>query len=162
MTSLFHNASSFNQYIGNWNISNVANMTSMFQGAISFNQDISGWDVTSVSTMESMFEDAAIFSIDITKWRVSSLTNLARMFVNARLFNRNISYWQLTALSNRMYTCLYGTCGLLPTFENMLLGSGLEPNNFGLSGVVCVIGSSIPSIIYEHVLSLSFKTCYKL
>jgi surface protein len=49
MTMMFSQAIAFNQDIGNWNTSNVANMTSMFQGATAFNQDLSGWCVPNLA-----------------------------------------------------------------------------------------------------------------
>ena len=45
MKSMFHGATSFNQYIGDWTMPLVENMRDMFHGATSFNQDIGGWAV---------------------------------------------------------------------------------------------------------------------
>jgi surface protein len=47
MSGMFYE-STFNQSIGNWNVSNVEDMELMFYGATSFNQDLSGWDVANV------------------------------------------------------------------------------------------------------------------
>ena len=60
MQQMFLEASSFNQDIGNWNVSNVDNMYQMFKQTL-FNQDIGNWDVSNVVTMYEMFDDADSF-----------------------------------------------------------------------------------------------------
>ena len=44
----------------------------MFKGATSFNEDISEWDVSNVETIEYMFYKAESFDQDISKWDVSN------------------------------------------------------------------------------------------
>ena len=58
---MFYNASSFNQDISSWNVSNVQDMRGMFARATSFNQDISSWDVRNVQNMSDMFKYATSF-----------------------------------------------------------------------------------------------------
>ena len=41
---MFEDATSFNQPIGNWNISNVKDRDAMFENAISFNQSLEKWN----------------------------------------------------------------------------------------------------------------------
>ena len=52
---MFYNATSFNQNISNWNVSNVKYMNYMFNDAISFNQNISNWNITNNTDVNNMF-----------------------------------------------------------------------------------------------------------
>ena len=56
MSYMFLNATSFNQPLNSWNVSNVRNMHQMFAGASSFNQPLNNWNVSKVTDMRWMFE----------------------------------------------------------------------------------------------------------
>jgi surface protein len=49
----FSNVSVFNQPLGDWDTSNVAEMDNMFDSAISYNQDLSSWNVDNVTSYDN-------------------------------------------------------------------------------------------------------------
>jgi surface protein len=88
---MFSSASTFNQAIGGWNVSNVTTMLAMFNEASSFNQDIGGWNVSNVINMTSMFFYAQSFNKNIGAWNVSKVTNMSSMFYNTSMSPVNLS-----------------------------------------------------------------------
>ena len=92
MKFMFYENSTFNQPIGNWDVSNVTNMRFMFIG--DFNQPISSWDVSSVTDMSGMFNGSA-FNQPIGNWDVSNVTNMAYMFKYTP-FNQPIGDWDVS------------------------------------------------------------------
>jgi len=94
MDGMFYNAESFNQPIGEWNVSKVTNMTSMFARATSFNQPIGEWNVSNVIEMSFMFERASSFNQAIDKWDVSNAHFRTYMFAGATSFSQPIPQFQ--------------------------------------------------------------------
>ena len=89
---MFYGASSFNQDIGNWNVSNVYTMQNMFREASNFNQDISSWDTSNVEKMTGLFQDAISFNQDIRDWKLNkSLKYSNTIFKNAQSFNEEFN-----------------------------------------------------------------------
>ncbi len=54
LRQMFREDTSFNSFIGYWNVMNVSDMSGMFYGCSSFNQDIGSWNIRNVTTMDSM------------------------------------------------------------------------------------------------------------
>jgi len=103
MSNLFagtdENINTFNQPIGNWDVSNVTNMGAMFSHS-TFNYPIGNWNVSNVTNMFGMFLDAAAFNQPIGNWNVSKITNSSFMFSGARVFNQPIGNWDVSNVTN--------------------------------------------------------------
>ena len=86
--NMFNEATSFNQPIGNWNVSNVTSLANMFFKS-SFNHDISNWNVSNVQSFTSTFHNATAFNQNIGNWNISSATTMQLMFDGVTLSTTN-------------------------------------------------------------------------
>lgn len=100
VSGMFYYATSFNQDISNWDVSNIVDFSFMFFYANSFNQDISGWDVSNAIDFNSMFQHAVSFNQDIGGWNVSNAIDMNSMFYDCEVFNKDISGWDLSNVQN--------------------------------------------------------------
>ena len=124
--SMFYNAyhnlatMSFQQPIGEWDVSSSIDMGSMFQYNEGFNQDLSKWNTSNVTNMSSMFRGASSMNYDLSSsyqnhptrgeyiaWDTSNTTNMAFMFENTLSskvqtsgYNSNINNWNTSQVTD--------------------------------------------------------------
>lgn len=99
---MFSNASSFNQPLNNWNLSSVGNMYAMFQNATSFNQSVVGWNLANVNDMGDVFRGATSFNQPLNTWTIgtASAFRMSSMFRSATAFNQNIGSWNVSKVND--------------------------------------------------------------
>ena len=80
MTSLFENATTFDESLNNWDVSNVTSMEKMFKGATTLNQSFDNWNIANVRNMSQMFEGCTNLTANFNSWIPSPGTNIQNMF----------------------------------------------------------------------------------
>jgi surface protein len=104
INSMFQNDTSFNQDVGNWNVSNVTSMASMFQSASQFNNDasnsIQSWRAPKCTSFSSMFNTASRFNQPLPILVDVSATNLSSMFASDTSFNQYVGNWNVSNVTN--------------------------------------------------------------
>ena len=75
-------------------------MNGMFFRASSFNQPLEKWDVSQVTDMQYLFKDAESFNQPLEKWDVSQVTNMNRMFAGATSFTHQVPKRKLNTPKN--------------------------------------------------------------
>ena len=89
---MFMNATSFDQPLNAWNVSNVKLFYSMFEGATAFNKPLNAWDISAANAaagtgtnyvLNYMFHIASNFSQDLSGWCVSNIASEPTMFSRA-------------------------------------------------------------------------------
>jgi len=146
MDTMFNGASSFDQNISAWDVSNIIYMDGMFAGASSFNQDIGAWNVSNVVSMSSMFAGASSFNQDISSWNVLKVTSMRFMFKDANAFDQNIGAWQPYSVT-RMDAMFEGVTLSPANYKLLLVGWAFKKSNLR-GGVHFSAGNSkIPSTL---------------
>ena len=128
MSYLFYAASSFNQDLSNWDVSNVGYIYGMFQGAhalsnynrcvihTSFSSndnwpyDWSNYCVFTPFTKEELqtavdlWVDDSVSALEtygeINNWNVSFITDMSSLFYEKASFNNNINNWDVSNVTN--------------------------------------------------------------
>jgi surface protein len=103
MSSMFYEATTFNQSINQWDVSNVTNMSHMFFKAYKFDQPLDAWDVSNVTNMSYMFTEATSFNQSINQWNVSNVTNMSHMFSGTTSFNQPLDAWDVSNVTDMSF-----------------------------------------------------------
>lgn len=75
------------------NLTGVTTMYQMFSGATSFNEPINHWDVSNITNMQYLFYQASNFNQPLNSWNVSNVINMTYMFERAWSFNQPLNNW---------------------------------------------------------------------
>ena len=128
MSNAFRDRTTFNEDIGNWDVSNVTNMADLFKGASSFNQDIGDWDVSSVRSMPKMFQEASSFNQPIGGWNVSSVENMNHILTKANSFNQSLADWNVS--SNKYFFASFNNTAALSSLNKGLIHQSFASNSY--------------------------------
>ncbi len=134
MSSMFYDASSFNQDISSWDVSHVTNMSYMLKDDFLFNQPLNSWDVSNVTNMSGMFVNDDSFNQPLDSWDVSSVTDMSVMFKNDTIPNLDISMWNVSNVTNMFLMFQIGSGGLTTDHYDALLEAwAQEPLQTGIT-----------------------------
>jgi len=171
--AMFQSATSFNQDIGDWNISNATNMGGMFRNATAFNnggvggvgQGLDKWNTSNVTDMNFTFSGNESFNQYIGSWDVSNVTTFDGMFGFGATFNQDITGWN-TASAEQMGRMFLNNANFdqdlsgwnisnLLGASNMFTGSGLTTPNYD----ALLIGWAAQAPNIQNSVTLSSVPC---
>ena len=109
---------SFNQDIGNWDVSNVINMSKLFYLS-DFNQSLSKWDISNVTDMREMFAGFHEY-VDFTEADAWLDESDIRLVDFPSKFNQDISSWDISNVTNMQNMFQYGVLSSF-NYSNLLM-----------------------------------------
>ncbi|MCD7816919.1 MAG: DUF285 domain-containing protein, partial [Bacteroides sp.] len=109
---MFSKASSFNQPLNDWDVSNVQDIREMFSKASSFNQPLNDWNVSNVQNTYCMLNEAKSFNQPLDRWDVSNAKDMAYMFCEAISFRQPITAWRPHGSTKGMFLRLPDYCDM--------------------------------------------------
>lgn len=129
MSSMFHQAKSFNGDLSKWDVSNVVHMPVMFMLS-PFNGDLSKWNVSNVTRMYEMFRGSS-FNGDISDWDIQKVTDMGGMLTDSSIseanYDRLLTKW--AALPILQSNVMLGAEGL--TYCNAVAARNTLTNDKG-------------------------------
>lgn len=102
MESIFYKAANFTGGgVGNWNVSQVTSFQWAFRSAAAFDADLGNWDVSQATSMRTMFNGTFVFKgIGVDKWNVSRVIDFDACFKDAYSFDADLSGWDTSSATS--------------------------------------------------------------
>lgn len=94
---MFYKATSYNQRM-DWDMSGMRNMEAFLAMAMSYNQPVNQWDVSNVIISRYLFYGATSFNQPLDNWNVASVVDAEGMFEWAMVFNQPLNGWQTSSI----------------------------------------------------------------
>jgi len=132
MHTMFYKATSYNQDMSGWDVSNITSMYFVFGYCSAFNQDIGGWDISNVTDMRYMFYHASAFDQDISGWDTGNVTNMYAMFYYASAFDQDIGGWDVASVTNMAYM-FSGVTLSTAHYDSLLIGWAAQSVQTGVT-----------------------------
>ena len=146
-------------------LSEVTNMNGMFEGATSFNQDIGDWNVSNVTSMLGMFGNAFAFNQDLSSWVTSSVTDMSYMFIGATAFDQSLASWDIGSVETM--ESMLDNCGMSPeNYAKTLIGWADDENGtqtipesitLGAAGLDYCDNAGTAKVTLQSVLNGGYK-----
>jgi len=154
--SLLFYLSTFNQDVGNWDVSGCTNMLGMFAVAKIFvGTGIGAWNVSGCTDMIDMFNGATVFNGNVEGWErpadvengiekstVSNVESMLGMFAGAKIFvGTGIGAWNVSGCTDMRYmfngatAFNNGSTGSSADGRNSLLNSKFDTTNNNVNNV---------------------------